>query len=112
MMLEWLTARLEALRDRRRRAREIRPQAFRMLAAELQELAGLALRLTPRHHKFYNKIKRIQREMDHLNTLVSKPEFKRLSPQKRRELRESLIQSREQLIETVKTAPAPTSTLQ
>lgn len=66
----------------------------------------------PKQHQFHAKIKRIQSEMEQLDRLASKPEFKRLSAQKRLQLRESLLQSKEQLIETVQTAPSPTATLQ
>mgnify|MGYP001348845368 CR=1 FL=1 len=98
--------------ERRRIAREIDPQAFRILAGELRDLARVAERLWPRSHKFYIKIKRIQSEMEQLDQLASRPEFRRLSPEKRLRLRESLIQSRDQLLETVQTAPSPTSRLQ
>ncbi|THB68769.1 MAG: hypothetical protein D6E12_05865 [Desulfovibrio sp.] len=111
-MIAWFKAKLAAYREKRKISRQIDPDSFRTLATELRELAELAERLWPRKHKFYAKIKRIQAEMEQLHTLASKPEFRRLSSQKRLKLRESLIQSREQLMETVQTAPSPTQTLQ
>ncbi len=111
-MLNWFKTKFNEHRERRRIARQIEPESFRTLARELRDLAVIAQRLWPRQHKFYAKIKRIQTEMEQLDKLASKPEFRRLSPQKRMQLRESLIQSRDQLIETVQTAPSPTSMLQ
>ncbi len=111
-MKTWLQKKYKEFLERKRFAKEIDPESFRILAQELRELALVAERLWPVHHKFHTKIKRIQTEMEQLDRLASKPEFRRLSAQKRLQLRQSLIQSREQLIETVQTAPSPTATLQ
>ena len=111
-MKGWLGRLIQGLRERRRLAGEIDPASFRTLARELRELAELAERLWPQHPKFLAKIKRIQSEMAQLDELTARPEFRRLSTEKKLLLRESLIQSRDQLMETVKTAPSPTSTLQ
>lgn len=111
-MLAWLRAMLAQRRDKKRLDKEINPESFRHLSLELRELASLAERLLPRDHEFYIKLKRIQSEMRQLEDLAAKPEFRRLSPEKRLELKKSLIQSRDQLMETVQTAPSPTDTLQ
>lgn len=111
-MKEWIKKVLKEYRERKKYAKEIDPESFKSLAGELKELAQAAERLWPRQHRYYSKIKRIQTEMEQLVELASKPEFKRLSVQKRLELRKSLIHSREQLMETVQTAPSPTTTLQ
>lgn len=111
-MKKWLARKIREYKERKRFAREIDPETFRTLARELRDLARIAERLWPRQHKFYAKIKRIQSEMEQLDRLASQPEFKRLSAQKRLQLRQSLMQSKEQLIETVQTAPSPTATLQ
>lgn len=111
-MKAWFSRMVQEYKDRKRFAREIDPEAFRVLAGELRDLACIAERLWPRQHKFQAKIKRIQTEMEQLDRLASQPEFKRLSAKKRLQLRQSLIQSREQLMETVQTAPSPTATLQ
>ncbi len=108
----WLSRIIREHKDRKRFAKEIDPEAFRILARELRDLALVAERLWPQQHKFYTKIKRIQNEMEQLDRLASKPEFNRLSVQKRLQLRQSLIHSREQLMETVQSAPSPTGTLQ
>lgn len=111
-MFRWFRTKIESLRDKRRLARSVDPESFRTLAAELRELADLAKQLWPRQHKFHIKIERIQAEMEQLDKLASKPEFKRLSSDKRVQLRENLLHSRNQILETMKTAPTPTTTLQ
>lgn len=111
-MKTWLLRKIKEYRERRRFAREIDPESFRVLARELRELASVAERLWPQQPQFHSKIKRIQTDMEQLDLLTTRPEFKRLSAQKRMQLRKSLIQSRQQLMETVQTAPSPTATLQ
>jgi len=103
---------IDSLRDRRRLERELTAESFRDLARELRDLAGVCHALWPRQHAFQDRIKRIMDEMEQLDRLVATPQFRRLSPQKRLELKKSLLQSRSQLMETVQNAPAPTTTLQ
>ena len=111
-MFSWLKKTIQNYQDRKRMERSIHPEVFKEIAREMRELADIAERLWPRQHKHYAKIKRIQAEMDQLDRITAKPQFKRLSVKKRLQLKESLISSREQLIETVQSAPSPTSTLQ
>lgn len=103
---------LDALRERRQLDRELTAESFRDLARELRELAGLCRALWPRQHAFQERIKRIMDEMEQLDRLAATPQFRRLSSQKRLEIRKSLLHSRNQLMETVQNAPAPTTTLQ
>ena len=111
-MLKWFRERYKALQERRRIARELDPKVFQRLARELNELATLAERVHPLEKPFAARIKRIQDEMAQLQQMASEPEFKRLSPQKRLQLKQSLLESREQLVESVQTAPSPTDRLQ
>lgn len=96
----------------RRLAREIEPKTFLELSSELLELADAASKLWHNEPKFQNRLRRIREEMEQLEDLASKPEFRRLSPQKRLELRDSLLSSRDQLLETMNSAPSPTTTIQ
>ncbi|ABB37916.1 hypothetical protein Dde_1115 [Oleidesulfovibrio alaskensis G20] len=100
------------MQQRRRYADRIAPNTIGRLAAELRGLTELAVRTGPRHAVPYERIQRIQAEMDQLLDLVGRPEFNRLSVQRRLELHDSLLQSRELLIESVQTTPAPTDRLQ
>lgn len=108
----WLHSKIQDFLDKRKFATEIAPESFRDLAQELRELSLAAERLWPQQHKYYARIKQIQSDMEQLDKLAARPEFRMLSAQRRLQLRKSLIQSREQLLETVQSAPSPTARLQ
>ncbi len=111
-MLAWIKKKWNEIMERRRLARDIDPEALRELAHELHELAVLAGKLWPGQHEFRGDIRRIQSQMEQLDRLTARPEFKQISPGQRLQLRKSMIRSKAQLIETVQTAPTPTTTLQ
>ncbi len=111
-MLGWLKTAWRALAERKRVSREIDSQAFREMARELSELAVMAGMIGPPEDEFQAKLGRIKTEMDQLCSLTGRPEFRRLSRERRLLLRRSLLQSREQLLKTVQSAPAPTVRLQ
>jgi predicted nuclease with TOPRIM domain len=108
-MFGWLGRSLEKIIGRQRLARETNAQAFRNLSRELRDLAEIAARVWPETPSFQEKIKNIREEMDQLDDLTNKPEFRLLPLKKRLELRESLILSKTQLMDTVSTAAPPTS---
>ncbi len=99
---------LAAARAKRELSRRINPAAFRAMARELAELADIASRVKPDESEVQAKVSRILDEMDELKRMTRRPEFSRLSPEKRLELRQSLLMSRDQLQKTVAEAPAPT----
>ncbi|SKA69209.1 hypothetical protein [Desulfobaculum bizertense] len=111
-MFDALKKRLKDFLDSKVLEDDIAPQTFLELSNELLELADAASNFWHNEPQFQQRVQRIRTEMEQLESLASKPEFKRLSPQKRLELRESLLASREQLLEAMGTVPAPTSTLQ
>lgn len=96
----------------RRLAREVAPATFLSLSAELRELAEAVSKIRHETPGFQPRLERIIREMSQLEELASKPEFKRLSTAKRLELRNSLLSSRRQLLESMQAAPPPTDRLQ
>ena len=98
--------------EARRKAREIAPSTFLALSAELKELAETVSKLRQTDPGFLPRLQRIKQEMAQLEQLAAKPEFKRLPPAKRQELRDSLLSSREQLLESMQSAEPPTRTLQ
>jgi len=108
-MFSWLVNRFRKIVTLRRQARETAPAAFQDLSKELRELAEIASRVWPEEASFQERIRGIREEMDQLDQLTSKPEFRLLPLKKRVELRESLLNSKTQLMDTVSTAPAPTS---
>jgi len=101
-----------AYKERRRISEEIGQKTFLKLSGELLELADTASKLWPQEPRFQARITRLKDEMRQLETLAAKPEFKRLSQKKRLELRQSLIYSKQQLLETMRSAPSPTTILQ
>jgi len=105
---EWL----KRLRNRQKLKALVEPEAFAGLSRELRDLARIAAGLWPDEPAFQNRVKRIQDEMNQLDAMASRPEFLGISPEKRLELRQSLISSRDQLMETVRRAEPPTTTTQ
>ncbi|MBU1002059.1 MAG: hypothetical protein KKE73_06015 [Proteobacteria bacterium] len=99
-------------RDARQLEKHISPRVFVELSAELKELARTASKVRHNEPDFQARVTRIQKEMNQLGELASKPEFKRLSPAKRLELRKSLLLSKAQLLESMHNAEPPTTTLQ
>lgn len=108
-MFSWLSRGIQKVFSQRRMHRETNPKAFRDLSRELRELAEVASRVWPDQKSFQNRINNIREEMDQLDELTSKPEFRLLPLKKRLELRESLLHSKTQLMDTVSTAPPPTT---
>lgn len=108
-MFSWLARTIRQALRRRRDTRDTQPGAFRDISRELRELAQVASRVWPQDAAFQERIRNIREEMDQLDVLTAKREFLMLSVQKRLELRESLLHSKMQLMDTVSTAPTPTS---
>lgn len=106
---------LEKLRNWREqfsKAEEIDPSEFLQMATELRELAETASKLWQGDKAYRARAQRILDEMDQLTAIASKPEFRRLSTEKRQELRQSLILSREQLLKSMGASPPATDTIQ
>ena len=111
-MWQKIKAKWRVYRERRRISRELGQKNFLKLSGELLELADTASKLWPQEPNFQAGITRLKDEMRQFERLAAKPEFRRLSRKKRLELRRSLIQSKQQLLETVHSAPSPTTLLQ
>lgn len=108
----WFKDRIDTWRARRKLDREIDPRAIKRMAQEIRDLAMLAAQLGPRGKDIRALIRNIITEMDRLTELADKPEFRRLSPGKRLLLRQGLLESREQLLESIESTPSPTERLQ
>jgi len=105
----WLKRSMRALVTKHRQSRDTAPAAFHDLSREMRELAEIASRVWPEEPAFQDRINSIRQEMDQLDELTGKPEFRLLPLKKRLELRESLLNSKTQLMDTVSTAPPPTT---
>lgn len=111
-MLGWLRRIAEDIRDRVRYSKKISPEGIRVLAVELQELAGIAERVYPDVPDRTARIQRIRSEVGQLIDLTERMEFHRLSAQRRLELHHSLERSRAQLLDSMQNVPAPTDRIQ
>lgn len=111
-MLRKLFAKWRHWRDIRRQAGDIDPRVFLEMATELRELADTASKLWQSDPAYKARADRIIDEMDQLTRIASRPEFRRLSAQKRLELRQSLILSREQLLQSMTASPPATDIIQ
>lgn len=111
-MVDWFRKKLEDWKARRQLAREVDPRNFKRMAHEIRDLAILASQLSPRSKDIRSLIRNVVTEMDRLSEMADRPEFRRLSTGKKIMLRQGLIESREQLLESIESAPSPTETLQ
>jgi len=111
-MFAKLIAKWREWRQSRKLAEEIDPSVFLAMAAELRDLADTASKLWQANPPYMARAQRILDEMNQLEHLASRPEFKRLSSQKRQELRQSLLLSRDQLLESMQASPPVTNTIQ
>lgn len=111
-MFGWLKRIAEEIRDRIRYSRKISPESIRLLAVELQELAGIAELVHPDLPDRTARIQRIRSEVRQLIELTERLEFRRLSAQRRLELHSSLVRSRAQLLDSMQSVPAPTDRMQ
>ncbi|MEF2229957.1 MAG: hypothetical protein V3571_03430 [Pseudodesulfovibrio sp.] len=111
-MVKWIKEKVEAWKERRKLEQQIDPHQFKRMAEEIRDLALLAAQLGPRGKDIQQLIRNILIEMERLSRLADQPEFRRLSTGKRLMLRQGLLESREQLLESIESAPAPTQTMQ
>ena len=111
-MFRWIKDKIERWKAQRKLARQIDPRTFKTMAGEIRDLALLASQLSPRGKDIQTLIRNIIIEMDRLADLADRPEFRRLSTGKRLLLRQGLLESREQLLESIESAPAPTERMQ
>lgn len=111
-MIGWFKKKLEDWKAHRKLAKEIDPRNFKKMAHEIRDLAILASQLSPRDKDIQTLIRNVVHEMERLSELADRPEFRRLSTGKRLMLRQGLLESREQLLESIESAPSPTETIQ
>lgn len=111
-MFERFKQYLNSLFKRRAEKKQIHVREFRRISRELIYLSEIAARLNPEQNQTMDRLNRIRVEMDRLNKLVESRDFHKIPAHTKMELRQSLLVSREQLVETIHHAPAPTNTLQ
>ena len=111
-MFGWIKGKVANAKERVRIAKEINPKSFRSMAREISELADACSQVCSPQSEMLQKVERIKGEMEQLTELTRQPEFKKLSVQRRMELRESMIQSKEQILDSMQAAPSPTKLMQ
>ncbi|MBG0790762.1 MAG: hypothetical protein H0S80_09720 [Desulfovibrionaceae bacterium] len=111
-MFGWIKDKIEAFKAQRTLAKQVDPQEFKKAAGEIRDLAILAVQLNPRERDIQKLVRNVLVEMERLSELADRPEFRRLSTGKRLLLRQGLKESRDQLLESIESAPSPTQTIQ
>ena len=111
-MFGWFKDRIEAYKAQRRLARQTDPRNFKQMAMEIRDLALLASQLNPRERDIHKLIRNVIVEMERLCELADRPEFRKLSTGKKLLLRQGLKESRDQLLESIESAPSPTQAIQ
>lgn len=108
----WIKDKIEGFKAQRKLAKQIQPKNFKRLAQEIRDLAVLASHLNPQGKDIRKLIRNVLTEMDRLSELADRPEFRKLSTGKKILLRQGLQESREQLLDSIESAPSPTQTIQ
>lgn len=111
-MFGWIKNKIEAYKANRKLAKQVDPYEFKKAAREIRDLAILAAQLNPKERDIQKLIRNVLVEMDRLSEMADRPEFRRLSTGKRLLLRQGLKESRDQLLESIESAPSPTQTIQ
>ncbi|WP_320169341.1 hypothetical protein [Maridesulfovibrio sp.] len=111
-MFGWMNGIVSNIRRRIRIAKEITPRSFRAMAGEISDLADACAQTCSPQSDMLGRVERIKYEMSQLTELTRQPKFKTLSVQRKMELRESLIQSRDQILKSMQDAPSPTKIIQ
>mgnify|MGYP001088803540 CR=1 FL=1 len=100
------------LRKRHTHAREISPETIRRLADDLSHLAELAERNVPLSRNEACHLHTLREEMRSLADMTERPEFCRLSADRRLALNESLQRSQEKLLASIQAAYSSTEKVQ
>lgn len=112
MILKRIRDAFRALRAQRTLKRQIEPHAFMGMATELRTLALCAAQACPGEASVQAVIRDVHLEAEKLARIASQPTFQSMPTKERMVLRQGLLHSKRQLLESIQSAPAPTSLLQ
>jgi predicted nuclease with TOPRIM domain len=93
------------LQNQRSVARQTDPKTLLELSHEVRALAEAVNRFWVDEPQFRDRLRKVEQEMQILEEIIRRPNFRLVSSEKRLQLRESLLESREHLLEAVKEAP-------
>ncbi len=108
-MFSWLKHIWTKYRDDQEISRQTRPEALLDLSREVRALAAAVNRFCVNEPQLRTRLKKVEREMQMLEEIIERPNFRLVTPEKRLQLRENLIESREHLLKAVKEAPTASS---
>ncbi len=108
-MLTWLKKRWSSYKEYHEVSKQTKPEALLDLSREVRALAEAVNRFWVNEPKYRDRFQKIEQEMQILEEIIERPNFRLVSPEKRLQLRENLIESREHLLEAVKEAPTASS---
>ncbi|MBU1248832.1 MAG: hypothetical protein KKB70_09040 [Proteobacteria bacterium] len=103
-MFNRIRSRLQAWRTQQRLRREVMPRVFLRLTDEIADLARCAA-ISCRDD---TRVRTMFGDLDELRQQATSPSFAKLSVERRLLLRQGLIQSRQQLIDSLQSAARPT----
>ncbi|WP_031386821.1 hypothetical protein [Desulfonatronum thiodismutans] len=108
-MLSWLKQIWSNYRDSQEISKQTKPEALLDLSREVRALAAAVNRFCVNEPRLRTRLMKVEREMQMLEEIIERPNFRLVTPEKRLQLRENLIESREHLLEAVKEAPTASS---
>jgi chromosome condensin MukBEF ATPase and DNA-binding subunit MukB len=108
-MLSWLKQIWTYYRDSQEVSKQTKPEALLGLSREVRALAAAVNRFCVNEPQLRTRLKKVEQEMQMLEEIIGRPNFRLVTPEKRLQLRENLIESREHLLEAVKEAPTASS---
>lgn len=103
---------LASWRQRRRQARELRPEHFREMVDDLNNLTVMAARVRQESEKNAACMDSVRRELEQLAKRLDDPGFHRLPVERRREIKDGLDRSREAVLDVLQSSCPPTAYLQ
>lgn len=103
---------LRLRREKRACLRSADPEKIMELAAELRDLVARTAQLYFDENGMSLRLKTLEMELVRLGELTTRPEFCKLSPEQRLELRQGLLQVRTQILTTMQQGPPPTDFIQ
>jgi len=104
----WLKKQWKRYKDNYHKKKELSQENFRIMSLEIRRIAEVSSKLFFENPEYQERIQRIYKEMDQLDTLVDKKSFSRLPNEKKEELKKSLLVSRDELLKSIQSAPCPT----
>ena len=99
-------------RKRRQYAKQIAPENIARMAQELAHLADLACCHAEISEPESRHLQALRQEMQQLADMTGRPEFCRLSADRRMALHDSLCRSQEKLLTSIQSTHAPTARIQ